>query len=82
MSSPWHSLVATSVGFTGCHSATGRGPPSGVLRTGNSDKEPCEEEFQKITTSENSSQMSPGLLGADPGLTRPVEIYSSRRETP
>ena len=32
------------------------------------------------TDNKNSSQMAPGLLGADLGLTRLVEIYSSRRE--
>ena len=36
--------------------------------------------FHKNPTSEKSSQMSPRPLGADLGITRPVEIYSSRRE--
>ena len=36
---------------------------------------------QKKTTSENISQMFPGHLVADPGLTQPVELQPSRRET-
>ena len=38
--------------------------------------------YPKNPISENGPQMSPGPLGADPGLTRPVEMHSSRRETP
>ena len=38
--------------------------------------------FPKKSTSENSSKMTPGLLGEDPGLSRPVEMHSPGRETP
>ena len=41
------------------------------------------EDFPKTNpTSENSFEMTPGPLGEDPGLSRPVEMHSSRRETP
>ena len=30
----------------------------------------------------HGSQMGPGPLGEDPGISRPVEMHSSRRETP
>ena len=39
------------------------------------------EIFPKKTTSGNDPQMFPGPVGADLGLTRPVEMQPSRRET-
>ena len=39
-------------------------------------------EFSAKGTLYGGHQMSHGPLGADPGLTRPVEIHSLRRETP
>ena len=36
----------------------------------------------QTSTSENGSEMTPGPLGEDPGLSRPVQMHSSRRETP
>ena len=40
------------------------------------------EDFPKKNDLRKQLQNDPGPLGEDPGLSRPVEMHSSRRETP